>query len=164
MSININKEAKRKFCRLGISKEGWTDGWQETKWDWVKTAYWQTIPYRWRPSMIWQRFACWGWRRHTTIKPRTMPWDGFTEYGLLLPHVMFEVLVRYVEKQNSSGKTDTIDPEVLGLYQWWNEVFVPYHERERQGQLTESDDAIGMYAELNKKCKSLVDCSGMLWA
>ena len=163
MNMNLDKSTKRRFCRLGIAREGWTDGWQENPWDWIQTAYWQSIPFRWRPSSIWRRFSCWGWKRYTTIKPRTMPWNGWTEYGLLLPHVMFEVLVRYVEKQTENGNIDWVDPEVLELYRWWNEVFVPYHNRERQGQLTDGDNTLAMYAELNLRCKSLVDCSGMLW-
>ena len=162
MKINIDKQARRRFCQLGMAKAGWTDGWQSGWWDWVLTAYWQTVPYRWRPSIAMDRFLNWVWVKPTTIRPRTVG-NHRMEYGLLLPHVMFEVLVRYVEQEKVCGKIDLVSAEVIELYDWWNLVFVPYHERERVGGLTEKDDAIGMYAELVKRCKKLVECGGMLW-
>jgi len=170
MQIKITKECKQGFARLGLNRPGWSDDWQEHWWDWVKTFYWKVVPYRWRPSEVWYRFTCWAWRRYTTVHPRTMPWHTWTDRDFLLPHVMFELLVRFVEEEKPEEHFEIKDSanrelweKLFATYHWWKNEFVPYYSRERKGELTEADDAIKMYQELSRRCHDLIDVKHLMW-
>ena len=161
MDIDIPKKSRRDFYRIGIRRPGWTDGWQEGWEDYVAMIYWNVIPYRWRPTEIWRRFSCWGWKRYTTIRPRTIKGHGYVEPGLLLPHVMFELLVRHIESEQSRGKK--LDPKLMKLYNWWQDEYVPFHEMEMSGTMPDNTDFLVMFDELKNRCHELVDLQGMMW-
>lgn len=78
----------------------------------------------------WRSIVCWGFiRRWTTIKPRTVSHD-FMDYGDLMPHLMFECLVRYMENDRGLELAENDDPEkpeherqidreLIEHYEWW---------------------------------------------
>ena len=68
----------------------------------LKYAYWHTVPYDWRPGQIWCRLKCWAWKRYTTVKPRYLD-HTWCDRCDLLPHMMFEILCDFVEKECSPG-------------------------------------------------------------
>ena len=74
----------------------------ESWWEKIQSYYWQTLPYNWRPGQIWYRLKCFCWHRYTTYKPRTLghTWCDRTE---LLPHMIFEILARFLDKECSPG-------------------------------------------------------------
>lgn len=95
----------------------------------IKQLYWK-IPYDWRPSQIWYRLKCYFWHRYTTIKPRYLDhtWHDRCD---ILPHMMFEILSQFIEKECSPGHVDwdwdeehrAIRQEMQELYDWWHQVY-----------------------------------------
>lgn len=95
--------------------------------DKIKHKYWDMVPYNWRPFQLIYRLKCWSWKRYTTVKPRYLPhsWCDRTE---LLPHMMFELLSQFLEKECSPGIVDwdaTPDHkqamrDMRKLYDWWH--------------------------------------------
>ena len=101
------------------------------------SAYWNRVPYNWRPGQIWYRFKCWAWYRYTTVKPRYLP-HTWTDRDDVLPHVMFEVLSQFIEREctpecidwEASGHMITVDgveknvrQEMQELYDWWHQEY-----------------------------------------
>ena len=93
------------------------------------------IPYNWRPSTLWYKFSCWAWYRHTTKKPRYLP-HTFVDKTTLVPHMMFELLSEFLEKECSPGivdwthcthsvgeRTFNVLEEMQELNEWWHEVY-----------------------------------------
>ena len=90
-------------------------------------------------SLLWYGFTCWAWHRYSTVKPRTLShtWCDAVE---LLPHTMFEILSRFVEKECSpgpvdwyhkfapkvvvNGKTKFVRDEIQDLYDWWHQQYL----------------------------------------
>lgn len=109
----------------------------------IKYAYWQIWPYDWRPGQIWYRFKCWAWHRHTTVKPRYLhhTWCDRCE---LLPHMMFEILAKFIEDECSPGHVEwygeaghkiTVNgeekyvmDEMKDLVDWWEIVWNKEYE------------------------------------
>lgn len=120
---------------------------QVTWWDKICLFYWGMVPYDYRPGQIWYRFKCWLWKRYSTIKPRYLPhtWCDRVE---LLPHMMFEVLSQFIEKECSPGMVDwqksghsvivdgkevNVRDEMQDLYDWWHQIYnKEYPERMKQ--------------------------------
>jgi len=112
------------------------------------------------PHNLWYSFKCWAWKRYSTIKPRYLnhEWCDRTE---LLPHMMFEILSQFIERECSPGWVEwygeyghkiTIDgkekyvmDEMLDIYRWWNETvqkeypkkWDEWHERMREHEPSE---------------------------
>lgn len=89
------------------------------------------------------------WDRYSTIKPKHLP-HTWCDRCTLMPHLMFQVLSDFIEKEYPHGyiqwrpkegdwppmKIDTpngsvyaID-EMLELYRWWHEEYIPYFNGE----------------------------------
>jgi len=64
----------------------------------MRRVYHRIIPHDWRPSEIWYRLKCWGWKRYTTVKPRSLD-HRWCDRSQLLPLTMFEILAQFVEKE-----------------------------------------------------------------
>lgn len=108
----------------------------------VLDIYHKIVPYNWRPSQIWYRTKCFCWYRYTTIKPRTLnhQWCDRCE---LLPHMMFEILSEFIEKECSPGhvnwnateRDQSARKKMQEIYDWWHteylndeSVFNEWHE------------------------------------
>ncbi len=100
----------------------------------LKYLYWKIIPYDWRPGQIWYRLKCWIWHRYSTIKPRYLG-HTWCDRSYLLPHMMFEILSQFVEKEcsyefvewygeNGHKINDKyVRDEMQDLYDWWHYVY-----------------------------------------
>lgn len=104
----------------------------------IKYAYYDRVPYDQRPHQLWYRFKCWAWHRYTTIKPRYLD-HTWVDRTAVLPHVMFEVLSQFIEKEccepelvdwEASGHMVTVKGvkrnvrvEMQLLYDWWHQVY-----------------------------------------
>jgi len=94
---------------------------------------------KWHPSNLWYRFKCWAWKRYTTIKPRNLDhtWCDRCE---LLPHMMFEILGEFIEKECSPGHVEWygehghkievdgeevyVMDEMKALWEWFTEKYM----------------------------------------
>ena len=80
---------------------------------------------------LWYSFTCWAWHRHTTIKPRTLP-HTWVDRCELLPHLMFEVLGRFLEEELNWKLGDPCDDdgvellELKELWRWWNNDYLTH--------------------------------------
>jgi hypothetical protein len=106
--------------------------------DKIKELYWDWVPYDWRPGQIWYYLKCLVWLRYSTVKPRYLghTWCDKTE---LVPHMMFEMLCQFIEKECSPGHIEwygeyghkvTVDgvekyamDEMRELATWWTEDY-----------------------------------------
>ncbi len=105
----------------------------------IENFYWQHWPYDWRPGQIWYRFKCFLWHRYSTVRPRYLP-HTWCDLDTLLPHTMFEILSRFIEKECSPGPVewygehghkvivDGIEvyarDEMQNLYDWWHKDYI----------------------------------------
>lgn len=104
----------------------------ETWVDRIKYFYWDWVPYDYRPLELWYRFKCFAWHRYTTVKPRAMG-HTFMDRCVLLPHLIFEVLCNYFERECDSkpvvdtGRADRDKDyaELWDHYTWWTQTFLP---------------------------------------
>lgn len=94
----------------------------------------------WHPKELWYRFKCWVWHRYTTIKPRTLDYHTRCDRSELLPHMMFEILSQFIEKECSpgcvewygenghkitvDGKEKYVRDEMQELYDWWHKDYL----------------------------------------
>lgn len=172
MKIIMTDGFKKSMARLGLRDGRFTGGWQKSLLDWCKTYYWYLLPYSSRPGYLWYRFTCWAWHRYTTIHPRTMPWHTWTDRDMLLPHVMFELLVQFVELEKPDEHFDLSSlpdarkkewEKLFATYHWWRYFFVPFYLREREGKLTADDDVVAVYSELTRRCHDLIDVRHLMW-
>ncbi len=108
-------------------------------WDRVRYFYWKTVPYDYRPiDGLWYRFKCWIWHRYTTVKPRYLD-HTWRDRCVQLPHMMFEILSRFVEEECSLGNIEWygeyghkvvvdgteryVRDELQDLYDWWHTFY-----------------------------------------
>lgn len=119
------------------------------------------LPYDWRPREVWYRLKCWAWHRYTTVKPRTTPWNTWTDKCYLLPHLMFEVLAQFVEDELTPGDFEVpadVDDrsanrlhwvkmhcEMRDLLEWWRTVYL------------RADEVYQAFFEEKQKCRSKDD-------
>lgn len=85
-------------------------------------------------SDLWYRLKCWAWHRYSTVRPRTLP-HTWCDRSHLLPHVMFEVLGRFLEEEcgedgivdwDSDEQHRTAMAEMRELWRWWNEEYLKF--------------------------------------
>lgn len=150
-------------AREDMAELGWTDddSWAETRWERIKFFYWRMVPYNWRPSQIWYRLKCWAWFRYTTVKPRTMPWNTWTDRTDLMPHMMFELLADFIEKEKPAEHFDIEKShhkanweKMFEAYRWWKEVYVPAYQ---------ADEADDLEDVLVQRMHDLVDVHRHMW-
>lgn len=106
--------------------------------DKIQHKYWDTVPYDLRPGQLWYRFKCRFWKKHTTIKPRYLP-HTYCDRVEVLPHIMFEVLSQFIEKECSPGIVDwegsghmievdgvtrNVREEMQIIYDWWHNDYM----------------------------------------
>lgn len=102
--------------------------------DWVRSKYWDVVPYDWRPSQVLYRAKCFFWYKYTTVKCRYLP-HTWTDRCQLLPHTMMEILSQFIEKECSPGHVDwegsghavvvngeakNVRQEMQDIYDWWH--------------------------------------------
>ena len=86
-----------------------------------------------RLKHLWYRIKCFLWFRYTTIKPRYLD-HTYCDVGDLIPHMMFELLSRFIEEDCSPGYRDWYtDYDKIGgkfkrdilqdLYDWWHSKY-----------------------------------------
>ena len=68
-------------------------------WEKIEDWYYTLVPYEFRPKNLFYNFKCWAWYRYRTIKPRTLPGQGWVDRDHLLYHSMFEILSQFIEKE-----------------------------------------------------------------
>lgn len=154
-AIEIDDESEPKTWRYRyyIAREKWHE-WLYDHFKGVYHAYWKIVPYNWRPGQIWYRLKCFCWHRYTTVRPRTIPGHGWCDRSHLLPHMMFEILSQFIEKECSPGIVDwegsdhrvnvngvsvNVRTEMQAIYDWWHKEYLPsvehthdeWHEFER---------------------------------
>lgn len=105
-----------------------------------KQFYWSIVPHRLRPKELWYRFKCWAWYRYSTVKPKTLP-NTWVDRCELLPHIMFQVLSDFLEKEcgknchvewygehphlvKVNGKMVNVRDEMQDLYDWWHNDYL----------------------------------------
>lgn len=109
----------------------------------IREFYWSKVSYNWRPRTLWYRFKCLVWHRYTTIKCRYLShtWHDRSE---VLPHTMFEILSRFVEKEcptsctewygewgpkvQVNGEEKYVRDEMQHIYDWWHAAQTEYSE------------------------------------
>lgn len=139
---------------------------KETLWDKIRHTYWRIIPYDWRPGQIVYRLKCFLWKRYSTVKPRSLPhtWCDRCE---LLPHMMFEILSQFIERECSPGIVEwygeyghkiTVDgeeryvrDEMQSLYDWWHYTYLK--------AFPETEEALWAAARPYHPVKEFVDIS-----
>ena len=111
----------------------------------IKKTYWNIIPYDWRPQRLLYRIHCFLWYRYTTIKPRTLNYHTWCDRSILIPHIMFEILSQFLEKECSpghvewygeyghkievDGKQVYVMDEIKSLYDWWHNDYGKEYQR-----------------------------------
>lgn len=114
--------------------------------EFIKYVYYKVLPYDYRPGQMWYKLKCFVWHRYTTVKPRQLDhtWCDKTE---LVPHMMFEMLSKFLEKECSPGVVDwkgsnhriqygghsrNVQEVMWHLYHWWHKVYLlkRYHEHD----------------------------------
>ena len=89
----------------------------------------------WHPRELWYQVKCFAWKRYSTVRPRRLP-HTWVDCSDLLPHVMFEVLSRFIENECSPGHIEWhcehshkstrdgeevfVRDELQAIYDWWN--------------------------------------------
>ena len=109
----------------------------------LKHLYWK-IPYNWRLGQLWYRLKCYLWHRYTTVKPRHLD-HTWCDRCDLLPHMMFEILSQFIEKECSPGHVEWygewghkidgkyVRDEMQELYDWWHSIYnKAYHEEDEK--------------------------------
>ena len=109
----------------------------------LRSLYWGLVPHHRRPFYLWYRIKCFFYHRYTTVKPRTLDFHTWCDRSVLLPHMMFEILVQFVEKElnNADGsrksehtflngdKEINVRDEIYDLYDWWTKDWLINYER-----------------------------------
>ena len=121
----------------------------------IKRYYWDHWPYDWRLMQAWYRLKCFVWHRYSTVRSRYLDhtWCDKTE---LVPHAMFELLSRFIERECSPGHVEWfgewghkitvngqekyVRDEMQELYDWWHTVW--------NGEVEEVNDML--WAEAHK--------------
>jgi len=117
--------------------------------DSLESLYYSIVPYNYRPGNLWYQFICWLWKRHSTVKPRYLP-HTWCDKCVLAPHLMFEVLSKFIEEESIdeivawydiewshkipvNGSLVYIRDEIQDLYDWWHKVYIPYENERYKG-------------------------------
>lgn len=136
----------------------------------------------------WYKFKCWAFHRYSTVKPRGLG-HGWVDRDVLMLHVIFEVLSKYVEEEYLpslkhqglpedfsafEGRIDT-EKEIIELYLWWTEEYdcdLPYkpmddHEGTHEEYMTLAGECFEEEVKLNafvlKQMKRAIDLSPCMW-
>jgi len=140
----------------------------------IESCYWRVVPYEWRPGQIWYCFKCWAWHRYTTVKPRKLghTWSDKTH---LIPHVLFEMLCDFVEKELRDGHVDwdafpdqaDARDRMETLYKWWTEEYDEWYpwnlSEEELNDMNSFQEEEKYQKELLDKCKEIIDLSPYMW-
>lgn len=131
------KNTKRRKDRSRFAKRA------EKLTDSIRSAYYTVIPYKYRPHQLWYRLKCFVWKRYTTIKPRYLS-HQWCDRSTLLPHIMFEVLSDFIERECSPGHIDwegtghtvvvngeeiNVSTEMHTLYDWWHQDYTKVYPK-----------------------------------
>lgn len=96
----------------------------ETIWDKIEDVYLKLIPFNLRPKNMWYKFKCYGWKRYTTVKPRTLGHD-WCDRDALLVHCIFEIVRDFLD-----GETPKTQEEL----EWQKEHNPPFYESWREAR------------------------------
>ena len=95
-------------------------------WDKICYKYYDIVPNKYRPHELWYQFKCWAFKRYTTVKPRYLG-HSWHDRCTIMPHMIFEILCQFIEKECSPGGIDwdhderhiAVRKEMQDLYDWW---------------------------------------------
>ena len=127
----------------------------------VTDSFWKSFhrmtTWRYKIKDWWYGIRCYFWHRYTTCKPRYLP-HTWMDRGEVLPHMMFEILSKFVEEECSPGIVGwygevghkiTIDgqekfvrDEMQDLYDWWHKEWNKEYEKKEEKMWEE----IGKYS------------------
>ncbi len=137
----------------------------------------------------WYIFSCWGWKRYSTVKPYKLDHSWINRVDLL-PHVIMQVLVDFVENEMIPQNHHIPQPigdypdmkeyweqhnkdtaELLSIYNWWKEwrEDMDYEEWEAKGmpEYPSPDNLVDLhkkhYEELDNKCKRVIELRHYMW-
>ncbi len=126
-------------------------------WYKIYRVYFRNMPYCLRPGNIWYALKCWAWHRYSTIKPRVLN-HQYIDRSDLIPHLIFEVLCQFVEKEmykNSTdwnfGKWKNAEEKINELYNWYINI------------LPKLEDDVGLNKILLGRSKEVIDITPFLW-
>lgn len=104
---------------------------------------------------VWEQLSAWTSPGINTVRPRTLG-DEFVDRGYLVPHLMFEVLGRFLEEE--CGDEGVVDwdareddrlamAEMRELWRWWNEEYLKFSDEKfydgvEEPQLVEGPEEI----------------------
>ena len=104
----------------------------------ISKLYYRIVPYHFRPTQIWYYLKGRLWKKYNTVRARYLPYT-WTDRIDVLPHIMFEVLSEFIEKECSpghiewygehghkieiNGKMKYVRDEMQDLYNWWHDVY-----------------------------------------
>ena len=136
---------------------------QKTIWDKIDDIYISIVPYEWRFRQVWYGLKCRFWHRYTTIKPRKLD-HTWCDRSHLLPHMMFEILCQFVERElclphvnwESDERHSNAKKEMLALHKWWTE------EYDNLPDDTFEDDYRNIEL-LRQNCRRIIDVSPFMW-
>ncbi len=124
---------------------------------------------------LWYRFRCRVWNRYDRITVKTLP-PTYGDRVEFLPHVMFQVLTDFIEKEKPDEVVDWdatkehrfARDKMDELLNWWRDTYLkfdPYPESTSSStdymkilQLEEE-----MNEELNRRLIELIKIRGYLW-
>jgi hypothetical protein len=104
------------------------------------------IPYNWRPKNIWYSITCRFWHKYTTVKPRYLS-HQWTDRCEVMPHMMFEILSQFIEKECTPEQVDwtwegnlievngqkiSARDEMQYLYDWWHKKYNDEYEKKSE--------------------------------
>lgn len=114
----------------------------------------------------------WLMKPYTTIKPRYLG-HGWCDHVELLPHLMFESLSIFVEKECSpgcvewygdlahkvvvDGQEKYVRDEMQELYDWWHNTYIPYTKGESNKEKEIYQEIDDLSIDLSHNLKLLFD-------
>lgn len=128
---------------------------------WLVDSYYKIVPHNLRPQELLYRFKCFVWHRYSTVKPQYLP-HTWVDRSDLLPHVMFQILTDFIEKENPfechidwdyDGEHRQAKKEMLELYHWWHYV---YQKAYPYGPCGDNET-------LKKNCHRLIEVMSYMW-
>jgi len=123
----------------------------------VKDRYYKTIPYNYRPEEIWYQIKCFLFKRYSTVRVKSLP-HTWCDRCDLLPHMMFQILSDFIEKECSPGNTDwiatnntikinnievNVREEMQALYDWWHKKYLKAYPNIQKD----------IWAKINEECE-----------
>lgn len=137
---------------------------------------------------FWYWLKCFLWHRYTTVKPETLD-HTYCDSVELLPHLVMQVLVNFVEKEKAfdchvdwdwDPEHKNVKEELLAIYHWWKwyrdydswkshwEVY-PHEgynfnrEGERESFDVHHREEGLLFQQLTDNCKRILDLRGYMW-